>query len=88
MYRWAAIRGDPLAAYFKIEETALRDLTASLANMYLAEVRESRGRGGAAHCAASWSGSVSEFEAEAALMHVVYASPPLPPHRAGPHPLL
>ena len=39
MYRWAAIRGDPLAAYFKIEETALRDLTASLANMYLAEDR-------------------------------------------------
>ena len=39
MYRWCAIRGEPLAAYFTIEEIPVKELGAFLANMYLAEVR-------------------------------------------------
>ena len=27
MYRWVAIRGEPLAGYFALEETNVRDLT-------------------------------------------------------------
>lgn len=39
VYRWVAIRGEPLAAYFTLEETAARDLKPFALNMYLAEDR-------------------------------------------------
>lgn len=38
-YRWAAIRGEPLAAYFTIEETPIASLGPAMANCYLAEDR-------------------------------------------------
>lgn len=38
-YRWVAIRGEPLCAYFTIEEISAKDLGPFLANMYLAEDR-------------------------------------------------
>ena len=38
VYRWVAIRGEPLAAYFTLEETAARDLEPFTCNMFLAEV--------------------------------------------------
>ena len=39
MFRWCAIRGEPLAAYFTIEEIPVKELGAFQANMYLAEDR-------------------------------------------------
>lgn len=39
VYRWVAIRGEPLAAYFTLEETAARDLEPFTCNMFLAEDR-------------------------------------------------
>ena len=39
LYRWVAIRGEPLASYFRVEETRLADLTPLVANQYLAEDR-------------------------------------------------
>lgn len=38
-FRWDAIQGDPLAAYFFVEESNLLELGPFLANMYLAEDR-------------------------------------------------
>lgn len=37
IYRWVAIRGEPLAAYFTLEETPARELNPFTCNMYLAE---------------------------------------------------
>jgi chitin synthase len=39
MYRWVAIRGEPLCAYFTIEEIPLTELGPAVSNMYLAEDR-------------------------------------------------
>ena len=39
IYRWVAIRGAPLAAYFMLEETPLRDISPFTANRFLAEDR-------------------------------------------------
>ncbi len=39
IYRWVAIRGEPLAAYFTIEEIPAKELGPFVANMYLAEDR-------------------------------------------------
>ncbi|RYE83891.1 MAG: hypothetical protein EOO65_03195 [Methanosarcinales archaeon] len=44
MYRWVAIRGEPLCAYFTIEEIPLSELGAATSNMYLAEDRYVRRR--------------------------------------------
>lgn len=38
-YRFRAIRGMPLGAYFRVEETSLKQMGPFLANMYLAEDR-------------------------------------------------
>lgn len=39
MYRWLAIRGEPLCAYFTIEEIPISELGPAVSNMYLAEDR-------------------------------------------------
>jgi len=39
MYRWAAIRGDPLDAYFQLEAMPVSDISPFAANLYLAEDR-------------------------------------------------
>jgi chitin synthase len=39
IYRWVAIRGEPLCAYFTIEEIPITDLGPAVSNMYLAEDR-------------------------------------------------
>ena len=38
-YRWKAIRGEPLNAYFYLEENSVKDMGPFMANMYLAEDR-------------------------------------------------
>lgn len=38
-YRWAAIQGEPLRAYFYTEKHTLADVGPFVANMYLAEDR-------------------------------------------------
>lgn len=38
-YRWKAIRGEPLNAYFFVEENSVREMGPFMANMYLAEDR-------------------------------------------------
>ena len=42
-YRWKAIRGEPLNAYFTVEESSVKDMGPFLTNLYLAEDRVSRG---------------------------------------------
>ncbi len=38
-YRWKAIRGEPLNAYFYLEENSVKEMGPFMANMYLAEDR-------------------------------------------------
>jgi chitin synthase len=38
-YRWKAIRGEPLNAYFFVEENSVKEMGPFMANMYLAEDR-------------------------------------------------
>jgi hypothetical protein len=38
-YRWKAVRGEPLNAYFYVEEHSVKDMGPFMANMYLAEDR-------------------------------------------------
>ena len=38
-YRWKAIRGEPLNAYFYVEENSVKEMGPFMANMYLAEDR-------------------------------------------------
>ena len=38
-YRWSALQGEPLNAYFYVEEHSVKDMGPFLANMYLAEDR-------------------------------------------------
>lgn len=75
MYRWCAIRGEPLCAYFTIEETPVRDLGPFMANMFLAEDRILGFQVAARrHC--DWQlayvkGSVAETDAPGTLIELI-----------------